>query len=134
MILGIGTDLVDIRRIEVLIQTHGQKFLEKTFTGEERLGSQRYSEQKLQSMFFAKRFAAKEAFSKAVGCGFGENLRFLDLSIENNSTGKPSFIVKGQSLKYVLECFTGKKIKIDLSLSDEYPMALAFVIISTDFR
>lgn len=133
MILGIGTDLVDIRRIEALIQTHGEKFLEKTFTEEERRGSDRYSEERLQAMFFAKRFAAKEAFAKAVGCGFGENLRFLELSIENNSKGKPSFIVKGQSLKYVLECFTGKKIKIDLSLSDEYPMALAFVIISTDF-
>ena len=134
MILGIGTDLVDVRRIETLIQTHGQRFLEKTFTEDERLAAERYLDAKLQAMFFAKRFAAKEAFSKAMGCVFGKNLRFLDLAVENNLKGKPSFVVKGQSLTYVLDCFAGKEIKIDLSLSDEYPMALAFVIISTEFR
>lgn len=132
MILGIGTDLVDIRRIEELMQKHGERFLQKTFTSQEISASGRYNESLLRGMFFAKRFAAKEAFSKALGCGFGENLKFLDLSIENNQKGKPSLIVKGESLKYVRKCFTEENIKIDLSLSDEYPMALAFVIISTD--
>lgn len=130
MILSIGTDLIDIRRIEMLLKTHGQKFLDKTFTSEEIKASQKYSDEKLKAMFFAKRFAAKEAFSKAVGCGFGETMKFLDLAVENNAQGKPSLIVKGQTLQYVLKCFTGKQLKIDLSLSDEYPMALAFVIIS----
>lgn len=130
MILGIGTDLIDIRRIEQLLKAHGQKFLDKTFTQEEIRSSQKYSDDKLKAMFFAKRFAAKEAFSKAVGCGFGDNVRFLDLSIENNDEGKPSLIVKNKTLQYVLKCFTGKQLKIDLSLSDDYPMALAFVIIS----
>jgi holo-[acyl-carrier protein] synthase len=134
MILGIGTDLVDVRRVEQLILKHGQRFLEKTFTETEILASKKYSEGHLRTLFFAKRFAAKEAFSKAVGCGFGEHLKFLDLSIENNLKGKPSLVVKGESLKYLSEYFTGREIKIDLSLSDEYPMALAFIVVSADFR
>ena len=130
MILGIGTDLVDVRRIEKLMEEHGQKFLEKTFTEEEILASKRYSQEKLQALFFAKRFAAKEAFSKAVGCGLGEHLKFLDISVENNEKGKPFLSVKGQSFQYVESYFDERQIKIDLSLTDEYPMALAFIVIS----
>lgn len=132
MILGIGTDLVDVRRIEKLIEEHGQRFLEKTFTEAEIKASARYSQEKLKALFFAKRFAAKEAFSKAVGCGLGEHLKFLDLSIENDEKGKPVFKMKGVSLQYVEKHFSIKQIKIDLSLTDEYPMALAFVVISAD--
>jgi holo-[acyl-carrier protein] synthase len=133
MILGIGTDLVDVRRIENLMQKYGLKFLEKTFTESEILASERYKNQKLKAMFFAKRFSAKESFSKAVGCGFGDNIKFLDLSVENDKKGKPTLKVEGHSSSYVAILFPEMKIKIDLSLSDEYPMALAFVVISSDF-
>lgn len=130
MILGIGTDLLDVRRIENLIQKYGDKFLKKTFTEDEISASQRYEDSSLKVLFFAKRFAAKEAFSKAVGCGLGEHLKFLDISIENNFKGKPSLKVTGVSADYIKEYFKNSEIKIDLSLSDEYPMALAFVVIS----
>ena len=126
MILGIGTDLVDVRRVEALLEKHGLRFIEKTFTKEEVLLSEKYTTPKLKAMFFAKRFAAKESFSKAVGVGIGEHIKFLDLSVENDLKGKPLLSVRGRTLDFFLEYFDNHKIKIDLSLSDEYPMALAY--------
>ena len=130
MVVGLGIDLVDIRRIERLITDHGSKFLEKTFTPEEIKQSEKYSAEKVKSSFFAKRFAAKEAFGKALGTGMTENVRFLDISVLSLPTGKPILEISGKTKEYIKKTFDNIKIKIDLSLSDEYPMAQACVIIS----
>lgn len=115
MILGIGTDIVQIPRIERIFKQYGLQFVNKILN----LGEQKSNSHRISSSFLAKRFAAKEAVAKAFGQGIGKPLRFKDISIINNALGKPEVQVIGQKNNEVIE----------LSLSDDYPVAIAFVVI-----
>ena len=131
MILGIGTDLVDIRRIEKMLETYGEKFLSTTYVKSEQEAATNITHDQQRASYFAKRFAAKEAFVKALGCGFGEHATFLDISVDKENTGRPIVLLSPRLHKKMEEIFETNAIKIDLSLTDEYPMAQAFVIISS---
>ena len=128
MILGIGTDLVDIRRIERTIARHGDRFLDRIFTSTEReLAECRAN----RAATYAKRFAAKEACAKALGTGFRDGIFFRDLGVVNLPSGRPTLQLAGAAL-YRLQAIvpTGFEPHIDLAITDEYPMAQAFVVIS----
>lgn len=128
MIIGIGTDLVDVRRIEAAIERHGDRFLKRVFTENERSRAERRVN---RVETYAKRFAAKEACAKALGTGFRQGVFFRDMGVVNLSTGKPSLRLTGGALRR-LEAVTpaGHKAQIDLALTDEWPLAQAFVVIS----
>ena len=128
MILGIGSDLIDIRRVEKVIAKHGERFLSRIFTDVERAKAER---RKLGVETYAKRFAAKEACSKALGTGIRQGVWWRDMGVINLPGGRQSMRLTGGALKR-LEAMTppGHEARIDLSITDEYPMAQAFVIIS----
>lgn len=128
MIIGIGTDLVDVRRIESAIKRHGDRFLQRVFTENERSRA----EGRINRVeTYAKRFAAKEACAKALGTGFRQGVFFRDMGVVNLATGKPCLRLTGGALRR-LEAVTpaGYKAQIDLALTDEWPLAQAFVVIS----
>ena len=132
MILGLGTDIINVERVEKLFGNFETKFQTKFFTKNEIQSSKRYKNVKQIYSHFAKRFAAKEAFAKALGLGIGRGINFQDIEIKNNKHGKP-YIEKNDILsKNLQEIFHLEldKIKIDLSMSDDYPFAQATVIIS----
>ncbi len=128
MIIGIGTDLCDIRRIEKTLKRFGDRFTKRVYTENERRKS---SKRPNPAAAFAQRYAAKEACAKALGTGFREGVFWRDLGVENLPSGKPFLILSGGALKK-LEQLTphGMKPQVDLTLSDEYPMAQAMVVIS----
>jgi holo-[acyl-carrier protein] synthase len=128
VIVGIGTDLVDIRRIERTIARHGDRFLNRIFTEIERqLAEQRVD----RAATYAKRFAAKEAGAKALGTGFRDGIFFRDLGVVNLPSGRPTLELNGAALCRLLAIVpAGFKPHIDLAITDEYPMAQAFVVIS----
>ena len=128
MILGIGTDLVDIRRIEQTIARHGDRFINRIYTETERTRAERRAN---RIDTYAKRFAAKEACAKALGTGFRQGVFFRDMGVVNLPSGKPTLRLTGGALKR-LEAITpaGFEPQIDLALTDEYPLAQAFVVIS----
>jgi holo-[acyl-carrier protein] synthase len=130
VILGLGSDICDIRRIEAAIQRHGHRFLERVFTETERAKAFRRAE-KIQAATFAKRFAAKEAASKALGTGFRQGVFFADLGVVNLPGGQPTLQMTGGSAKR-LEAITpaGMVAQVHLTMTDEYPYAYAQVIIS----
>lgn len=130
MILGIGSDICDIRRIEAAISRHGDRFLTRVFTTAERAKALRRPE-KLQAATFAKRFAAKEAAAKALGTGFQRGVFFSDLGVVNLPGGKPILAMTGGSAVR-LRAITplGMVAQVDLTMTDEYPYAYAHVIIS----
>lgn len=129
MILGIGTDLVDIKRIEKLINS-SDSFIQKIFTENEIEISEKYSDKKRKIAYFAKRFSAKESFSKALGTGFGENLSFKDIEILNDEKGQPYFNISNNTDNYIKNTYGVNSYEINLSLTDEYHYAQSFVIIS----
>jgi holo-[acyl-carrier protein] synthase len=121
MIIGIGTDIVQINRIEELYKKFGERFLHKNYHELEiEIFHQLNSRKKIS--FLAKRFAGKEAVAKALGSGIG-NLRFKEIAIINDELGAPIVKIFNKSL-------STSKHKIHISLSDDYPNALAFVVIS----
>lgn len=128
MILGIGTDLVDIRRIEQAIARHGDRFINRIYTEVERARAERKAN---RIDTYAKRFAAKEACAKALGTGFRNGVFFRDLGVVNLRSGKPTLRLTGGALAR-LHAITpaGYVAQIDLALTDEYPLAQAFVVIS----
>jgi holo-[acyl-carrier protein] synthase len=128
MIIGIGTDLVDIRRIERTIERHGERFLARIFTEAERARAERRAN---VVATYAKRFAAKEACAKALGTGFRRGVFFRDIGVINLPSGKPTLRLAGGALKR-LEAITpeGCRAEIDIALTDEWPIAQAFVVIS----
>ena len=128
MILGIGSDLIDIRRIEKTIARFGERFLDRVFTPEERARSDRRFN-RVES--YAKRYAAKEACSKALGTGFRRGVYWRDLGVVNLPGGRPTLMLTGGALKR-LEAITppGMAARIDVTLTDEPPIAQALVIIS----
>jgi holo-[acyl-carrier protein] synthase len=128
MIVGIGSDLIDIRRVEKVIERHGERFLSRIFTDAERAKAER----RARSIdTYAKRFAAKEACSKALGTGIRQGVWWRDMGVINLPGGRPTMRLTGGALKR-LESLTppGFEARIDLSITDEYPMAQAFVVIS----
>jgi holo-[acyl-carrier protein] synthase len=128
MILGIGSDLCDIRRIEKVIERHGDRFVNRVFTDVERSRAERKAG-RIET--YAKRFAAKEACSKALGTGFRRGVFLRDLGVVNLPSGRPTMKLTGGALRQ-LEGITpqGFEARIDVSLTDEYPLAQAFVVIS----
>ncbi len=128
MILGLGSDLVDIRRIEKVLARHGDRFIQRIFTPVEVAKAERRA---TRIDTYAKRFAAKEACSKALGTGFRKGVFFRDLGVENLASGRPTMKLTGGALKRLNEITPeGYEARIDISLTDEYPLAQAIVIIS----
>ena len=122
--LGIGVDIVQNSRIRKLITN--KKFLLRIFTNDEINKSKKI---KNKTAFFSKRFAAKEAFSKALGTGFRNTLNFKDISITNNKHGKPSIQINNKLHNLINKKFKTKKINVLLSISDESKHSIAFVIL-----
>ena len=128
-IFGIGTDIVNIRRIEQLLKKHKFSFKNKIFSKKEIS----YCEKRKNSgAFYAKRFAAKEAFSKALGTGIRKGVNLKNIEISNNFHGKPSIRLRGKLANYLKKKVKNKKYNIFLSLTDDKPWAQATVIISYD--
>ena len=126
-IFGIGTDIVNIKRMEHSIKKYGFAFKKKIFSKNEIT----YCENKKNSSaFYAKRFAAKEAFSKALGTGIRKGVNLKNIEVSNNSHGKPSILLKGSLANFLKKKVKNKKYDIYLSLSDDKPWAQATVIIS----
>ncbi|MFZ6764453.1 holo-ACP synthase [Pseudoroseomonas sp. WGS1072] len=130
MIIGLGNDIVDIRRIERSIERYGARFLERVFTPLERRKAESRTE-KLRAATYAKRFAAKEAAAKALGTGFRQGVFWRDLGVVNLSSGQPSLRLTGGAAKR-LDAITphGFGAQISLTMTDEYPYAQAVVIIA----
>jgi holo-[acyl-carrier protein] synthase len=129
MIIGLGSDLIDIRRIEKTIERFGDRFLSRIFTPVERARSDRRQLTRIDS--YAKRYAAKEACSKALGTGFRKGVFWRDMGVVNLSGGKPSMALTGGALARLESLLpAGYEAQIDVSLTDEPPLAQAIVIIS----
>ncbi len=128
MIIGIGSDLIDIRRIEATLEKFGDRFVQRLFTEVE----QRKSEgRKNRAASYAKRFAAKEACSKALGTGFRKSVYWRDLGVVNMRSGKPTMALTGGAAVRLAELTPkGMRAQIDLSITDDFPLAQAIVIIS----
>jgi holo-[acyl-carrier protein] synthase len=128
VILGIGNDLIDIRRIEKTIEKHGERFLNRVYTDIERAKSDR---RRMRAASYAKRFAAKEACAKALGTGLNQGVYWRDMGVVNLPGGKPTMRLTGGALKR-LEKITpaGHLAQIDLTITDDFPLAQAIVIIS----
>jgi holo-[acyl-carrier protein] synthase len=130
MIIGLGNDLCDIRRIERTIARHGERFLDRVFTRVERAKSDRRAN---RAASYAKRFAAKEACAKALGTGLNAGVYWRDMGVVNLSSGKPTLTLTGGALARLAEITPpGHTAQIDLTMTDEYPLAQAIVIISAD--
>jgi holo-[acyl-carrier protein] synthase len=128
MIIGIGSDLIDVRRIEKVIERHGDRFLERIFTDVERARAERRAK---RAETYAKRFAAKEACSKALGTGIRSGVWWRDMGVVNLPSGRPTMALTGGALAR-LKAITpaGCDARIDLTITDEGPMAQALVVIS----
>jgi holo-[acyl-carrier protein] synthase len=132
MIIGIGSDLIDIRRVEKVMERHGERFLARIFTDQERARAERRSAHARSYVAtYAKRFAAKEACSKALGTGIRQGVWWRDMGVVNLRGGKPSMALTGGALERLLKLTpAGHIAQIDLSITDDWPLAQAFVIIS----
>ena len=122
MVVGIGTDIVQIPRIERLLQLYQERFVRRLLS-EAEINKMMLLNETQHPNFLAKRFAAKEAVSKALGTGIGHAVSFQDISILNDSLGKP-FVNIARSL-------LPPQAKIHLSISDDYPISIAFAVITT---
>mgnify|MGYP000377405303 CR=1 FL=1 len=128
MIIGIGNDLIDIRRIEKSLERWGDKFVQRLFTDVEQAKSDR---RKLRAASYAKRFAAKEACSKALGTGFRRGVYWRDLGVVNLASGRPTMHLTGGAARILAELTPdGCEARIDLTITDDWPLAQAIVIIS----
>lgn len=128
MILGIGSDLIDIRRIEQAIERFGDRFLDRIFTDAERSKCDRRAN---RSASYARRFAAKEACSKALGTGFRNGVFWRDLGVVNLASGQPCMQLTGGALRRLEEITPkGMTARLDVTLTDEPPLAQAVVIIT----
>ena len=130
MILGLGSDLCDIRRVEAVMARFGERFLHRVFTETERARAARRTE-RLRAPTLAKRFAAKEACSKALGTGFRAGVFHSDLGVANLPSGQPTLRLTGGALVR-LRAITpaGMRPVVHLTMTDEYPYANAVVVIS----
>jgi len=126
-IFGIGTDIINIKRINNSIKKGGYKFKKKIFSDKEITYCER---KKNPSAFYAKRFAAKEAFTKALGTGIGKGISLRDIEVFNDTSGKPNIRLRGVTSNFLKRKIKKSKYNIYLSLSDDEPWAQATVIIS----
>lgn len=133
MILGIGSDILDVRRLEKVLDRFGERFINRCFTTAERAKAERRRGAGTHIATYAKRFAAKEALSKALGTGFSHGVFMKDIGVVNDYAGKPMIVLTGGALTR-LEKMTpaGKTPQIHLTLTDEPPMVQAHVVIETD--
>ena len=128
MILGVGTDIIDIRRLEKVLERFEERFLNRIYTDLER---QKSENRKNRVASYAKRFAAKEACSKALGTGFRQGVFWRDMGVMNLKGGKPTVVLTGWAAIRLADITpAGMTSKIDISMTDEPPIAEAFVIIS----
>ncbi len=128
MILGIGNDIIDIRRIEKVIARYGERFLQRVYTQIEREKSDR---RRLSAASYAKRFAAKEACAKALGTGMSQGVFWRDIGVVNLPTGQPTLALTGGAARRLAKITPpGYSAQIHLTITDDFPMAQAFVIIS----
>jgi holo-[acyl-carrier protein] synthase len=128
MILGIGNDIIDIRRIEKTLERFGDRFVQRLFTDAEQKRSER---RKLRAASYAKRFAAKEACSKALGTGLRQGVFWRDMGVTNLPSGKPTMTLTNGALARLNKMVpTGMSAQIDLTITDDFPTAQAIVIIS----
>lgn len=129
MILGLGTDMVDMRRIEKTLARHDQRFLERIYTEEERRRAERRPVLRIGT--YAKRFAAKEACAKALGTGFRAGVYWRDMGVVNLPSGKPTMkLTGGAAARLAAITPAGHVAVIDVALTDDHPWAQAVVIIS----
>jgi holo-[acyl-carrier protein] synthase len=128
MIIGLGNDIIDIRRVERTIERYGERFLSRIFTEIERRKSNNRAG---RAASYAKRFAAKEACAKALGTGFRQGVFWRDMGVVNLPSGRPTLQLTGGAAR-ALERLTpeGHEVRIDLSITDDFPTAQAIVIIS----
>ena len=131
MIIGIGSDIIDIRRIEETLARFGERFTNRIYTEKERARAERRPEQRAAT--YAKRFAAKEATSKALGTGLKQGVFWRDMGVANLPSGQPTMLLTGGAARR-LEQLTpvGHVAHIHVSLTDDYPLAVGFVIISAE--
>ena len=132
MILGVGTDIIAIARIEKLVQCFGDRFLHRCFTDREIQHAQSsvYQNHEKKMAFFAKRFAAKEACVKAMGHGFGNGIYYKDISVSTDAYGKPSLQLHESVISWLHKKHSlDKEILSHLSLSDDFPYATAVVVL-----
>ena len=133
MIIGIGVDLISITRVEKLMSIFENRFAEKIFSTYENKRAKEIKasqeDNSRQVLFYAKRFAAKEAFAKALGLGIGRGINFKDIEVFNDSLGKPEIKLLNNKDEFLKERFNCSNYKIHLSLTDEKLMASAFVVI-----
>ena len=128
MILGLGNDIIDIRRVEQTIERYGDRFLSRVFTDIERRKSDGRAG---RAASYAKRFAAKEACAKALGTGFRQGVFWRDMGVVNLPSGRPTLELTGGALQALIDLTPeGHAVRIDLTITDDFPMAQAIVIIS----
>ena len=128
MIIGIGNDLIDIRRVEKTIERYGERFLSRVFTDVERRKSDARA---ARAASYAKRFAAKEACAKALGTGFREGVFWRDMGVVNLASGRPTLELTGGAAQALARITPrGHAARIDLTITDDFPLAQAIVIIS----
>jgi holo-[acyl-carrier protein] synthase len=128
MIIGLGNDVIDIRRVERTIERYGERFLARVFTETERLKSDNRAG---RAASYAKRFAAKEACAKALGTGFRQGVFWRDMGVVNLPSGRPTLQLTGGAAKALERLIPeGHEVRIDLSITDDFPTAQAIVIIS----
>jgi holo-[acyl-carrier protein] synthase len=127
MIIGVGSDLIDIRRVEKTLERFGERFISRVFTEVE----QRKSEgRRMRAASYAKRFAAKEACAKALGTGFRDGVFMRDLGVVNLRSGKPTMVLTGGAAKHLAKIVpAGMKPVIHVTITDEWPYAQAYVVI-----
>jgi len=130
MILGIGSDLCDIRRVEKVLASHGARFVARCFTDIERAKAEGRAH---GAATYAKRFAAKEACAKALGTGIRHGVFWRDMGVVNLPGGRPTMALTGGALARLGRLVPpGMRARIDVSITDEWPLAQAFVIISAE--
>ncbi len=127
MIIGIGNDIIDIRRIEKTLETHGDRFINRVYTDIEREKSEG---RKQRAASYAKRFAAKEACAKALGTGIAQGVFWRDMGVVNLPSGKPTMLLTGGAAEILKQLVpVNMKPAIHLTITDDFPHAQAFVII-----
>ncbi|MDE1174449.1 MAG: holo-ACP synthase [Parvibaculaceae bacterium] len=132
MIIGIGSDIIDIRRIEKTLSRFGERFIERIYTETEKAKSEARRE---RAASYAKRFAAKEACSKALGTGLRRGVFWRDMGVVNLRSGQPTMALTGGALRRLREMTPeGMEAVIHLTITDDFPQAQALVIISAEPR
>lgn len=130
MILGVGSDLIDIRRVERVLERHGGRFIRRCFTDAEIAKAERRRGAGTHIATYAKRFAAKEACAKALGTGFADGVYMKDIGVVNDSTGRPSIVLTGGARERLQKITPpGMVSSLHLTITDEPPLAKAFVMI-----